>query len=87
VGQEREFVIGHDAVGRGNSIDDVRVAATGRNLAGCACQFAILLKELSGIGVFDARRAATFLTAPATTTNAAGFGIRRLPRARWVSPE
>ena len=50
-------------------------------------RFARFGRHAGGIGVFDARRAATFLTAPATTTNATGFGIRRLPRARWVSPE
>jgi hypothetical protein len=50
-------------------------------------RFARFGRHAGGIGVFDARTAATFLTAPATTTNAAGFGIRRLPRTRWVSPE
>jgi hypothetical protein len=50
-------------------------------------RFARFGRHAGGIGVFDARRAATFLTTPATTTNATGFGIRRLPRARWVSPE
>jgi hypothetical protein len=50
-------------------------------------RFARFGRHAGGIGVFDARKAAIFLTAPATTTNATGFGIRRLPRARWVSPE